>query len=690
MRVLAEFTAITSLEWSRIVNDISEASLTVDTLRCGCEWLADVRAARHELVIFRQIGTDPPERVWEGPIVRVTYRAGFVEIEARDVLWWLTRRSHRGRFTDDGQNAVEEAATAIKSAFTYDNPNVTSFLRVNARGGEDVTIAVNRHEGTYYDTLSDLVDAGVFHTALGRSIMVWDQHTPPGRTPMLRSPGDLNADIAVVEEGATLATRVIEAGNDTYGSNTPEPVIVNHAFNPSLEVSGSYWQVPRAEVIPFDMDGDGRDDDWLNLGQHTSWSRVKSSTGSGSWAGQVLAEPPVKPKPIGPEAAKPKAPARPVKGGMSDAAWKVVSAQYEQDYADYKHDLRIWTREHKSYSSDVKGYNRRVSQYNARLRSFRDAETVIYSTQQLACHEGQLVGANLTVWQVGPRESVLGLRLVGIDSDGELADRAFQEGPPIRCRTATDPVMLFVKGPVPKDTVKFRVEVYRDTDKTKWPTDDCGFRFDKFGLWDQGRVETWFDGDSKTVSVPSPLMGTQPPVGVIDYSWNGAPDASSSTARFSNPKVDPIYGLIETLVQDPTARTGAGMATAAKHLGHRNNPAPLVLSVPSTIALNPASELTIRELVAGVVVPVTTVGLCRDAQSETVLHRVEVRDTGTEEVTVGLVVAPYAHEVATPPQITAATFAAGDDEQVEPTAVPLAEGHPLADVGPTGDTGSED
>jgi hypothetical protein len=661
---LAQFEAVIYKSWARVLNDISEATVIVDTDKCGCDWLRDVRSVRQELVVYRSDGHGGEERVWEGPVVRAIYRAGTVEVQARDMLWWLTKRSSRGRFTDDGQNAVREAVTAITQAIAYDDPGIAPYVQYNDDNATTVTTAVNRHEETYYDTLSDLVDSGVFHTAVGRRILVWDSDHPYGRTLPVRTPDDLDADVSVSEDGTILATRVVNTGNDTYGASTPEPVIVNHAVNPSLESSESYWQVPKAEVIPFDTDNDGKQDETLNLGQHFSWNRVKDTHGSGQWAGEVLCEPPVKPKKIGPEPAVPKPPDKPSKGSMTDAEWKAASAAYDAAWKQYKADLRTYHREKKSYSADKKEYNKRISQYNARLRSYRDAEVVIYSTQQLACHESQVVGANLAVWQRGPRTSKLGLRLVGFDSDGEPGDRAFSEGPPVAVKSTTAPVMLFVKGTVPKDTVRFRVEVYRDTEKTKWPTDDCGFRFDKFGLWDQGRVETWFDGDSKTIPA---LHGS------VDYSWNGAPGASSSQAKFSNPKVDAIYGLVEMLNDNATQRTAAGLSNAAASMVRRLNPAPLVLDVPQDVPLNPATEITMRQLVAGTNVPVVTSGLCRNVQSDTTLHSLTVTEgsqsgsagDSPERVLVSLVAAPYAHLLPDDLSLTAAAAA------VEGQALPL-------------------
>ena len=65
---------------------MSKALVRISTggAKC-CDILGDLRTGRHEMVIYR--GDD---RVWEGPITRLAYRPGEVEIDARDVMFYPT------------------------------------------------------------------------------------------------------------------------------------------------------------------------------------------------------------------------------------------------------------------------------------------------------------------------------------------------------------------------------------------------------------------------------------------------------------------------------------------------------------------------------------------------------------------------------------------------------------------------
>ena len=87
--LLGEISDVYFLQWNRVRDDISAARIDVRApdKRC-CELLANARTVRHELVILRD-----GVRVWEGPIIRINYAADRIELEARDPMWYASRRA---------------------------------------------------------------------------------------------------------------------------------------------------------------------------------------------------------------------------------------------------------------------------------------------------------------------------------------------------------------------------------------------------------------------------------------------------------------------------------------------------------------------------------------------------------------------------------------------------------------------
>lgn len=227
---IGQFDKITRLRWSRVMNDVSQASLVVSTppeIPDCCSFYGDIRSIRHELVIFRN-----DERIWEGPVTRVAYFRDRVEIQARDVLFWAQRRVHRGRFADPA-NVVNQALAALDDALRYDDPNIYRWAQTYPSGGQTVRTAYNRADGTYFDALDDYTDRGLCFTAIGRRVLFWPSTRQIGQTAVLRSAEDFLGEVSVVEDGLALATRAVTNGNDEeFGASTPEPEVINYSINP--------------------------------------------------------------------------------------------------------------------------------------------------------------------------------------------------------------------------------------------------------------------------------------------------------------------------------------------------------------------------------------------------------------------------------------------------------------------------
>lgn len=268
-RQLGVFERTPTKVWTRTLDGISTAQITVtvpgDDADCA-DWLGQIRAWRHELVVFRD-----DRRVWEGPISRVVFLPGLVQVLARDVLGWMDRRSHRGRFTDPA-NGVAEVIQAVQDACTYDDPNVADYVLGYTDQAPLVTTAVNRHDSTYWDAIGDVLDQGVHVTAVGRAVVSWAAAAPISRTVTLESGSSLSADVSVIEDGLSLATRAINTGGSTYGATSPEPVIRNEATNPAVVGTAGY--------------SGGK---WFKI------STTAASWAAGGQAGRASAAPPVKP-----------------------------------------------------------------------------------------------------------------------------------------------------------------------------------------------------------------------------------------------------------------------------------------------------------------------------------------------------------------------------------------------------------
>src|SRR5687768_14409981 len=99
-RRLFQIDLPSSVKWGRLRDDISGATVIIRDPSKGCqEAMTKVHPNRHELVIYR--GT---ERVWEGPISRMRWHRDFIEVEARDVMYYAYRTVMRAGYDNSSTN----------------------------------------------------------------------------------------------------------------------------------------------------------------------------------------------------------------------------------------------------------------------------------------------------------------------------------------------------------------------------------------------------------------------------------------------------------------------------------------------------------------------------------------------------------------------------------------------------------
>ncbi|MFD4314977.1 hypothetical protein [Streptomyces sp. NPDC058548] len=204
--VVAQADVLLEVEWTRVLDDISEARVLIQAGEDCCAALGGVRPWRHKLVIYRN-----GRWCWEGPVVVPEWTgAGTVELFAYDPLAWLDRRvPHENmRFTD--KDLADIAAWLIADGFAPDDPghSVEIIAPTRIRGDR----AYEQDIGQTGDHLRDLAETGLDFTAVGSKILLMPENFS-GRVGSLTD-ADFPDGLAVVDDGLALATRWVIQGKD--------------------------------------------------------------------------------------------------------------------------------------------------------------------------------------------------------------------------------------------------------------------------------------------------------------------------------------------------------------------------------------------------------------------------------------------------------------------------------------------
>lgn len=202
-----------SLGWSRILDDTSEATISVPKSGRCCELLDVTYSWCNSVGIFRD-----GERVWEGPITGLEFTAEETIISARDVTQWLFRRLIRTLLDFTGTKAADLTAIAealIRHGLAPDDPNVLPYLRTLSSGivGERKYAA---ESGYVLDALRELGRTGMDWTALGRRIILSGE-TALARLPAL-SDEHFAGPLKIVEDGLAAVTAATVLGKGVRGA----------------------------------------------------------------------------------------------------------------------------------------------------------------------------------------------------------------------------------------------------------------------------------------------------------------------------------------------------------------------------------------------------------------------------------------------------------------------------------------
>lgn len=245
MTRVGQILDVSQVRWTRDRDGVSEADIRIEGSACSAQaaLLAGIEPKRSEIVIYR--GQD---RVWEGPVWRVGWHAGYVEINAHDVMAYVMAtplskdwdNRMRADYDANGDPIViytqpTEVTSRINNILQYemqrwetlDPPaNVLPYLQIHHFPNEARTTAYTQpFEMTAGEHIQGLGrTGGIDWTVVGRSLHVWDVSRSLGKTRLLTE-ADFFSEVIITAYGADMAAEVYVIGKDgKYGhASAPSP-----------------------------------------------------------------------------------------------------------------------------------------------------------------------------------------------------------------------------------------------------------------------------------------------------------------------------------------------------------------------------------------------------------------------------------------------------------------------------------
>jgi hypothetical protein len=207
--VLTDANVLLSVEWTRVLDDLSEATVLIQPDGDCCGALGRVRSWRHQLYLYRQ-----GKPVWNGPIITPTWKRDGIELVAMDIWAWLDRRvPHHDRIFK-AEDLTTIGSWLIADGFAPDDPghSVEVVAPTRIRGDREYQQDV----GQTGDHLRDLAKTGLDITVVGSRFVLLPEDfcARVGRLTDEDFPNGLN----VVEDGGSLASRWIVHGKEAEGS----------------------------------------------------------------------------------------------------------------------------------------------------------------------------------------------------------------------------------------------------------------------------------------------------------------------------------------------------------------------------------------------------------------------------------------------------------------------------------------
>ncbi|MER7114124.1 hypothetical protein ABT332_06505 [Saccharomonospora azurea] len=213
-QIVVELDDITDLWWQRVLDNHSEAEVTVGRAGHCCSRLSDVRSWRHELAIWRG-----RNEVWRGPIMQTRYGATHTTLRARDRWAWLDVRDVRETLEVEGDH-TQAALKLIDEALRHpdgfpDETEIRHFLDARPTGVWG-SFEYKPHQRSVGAELRNLAQGPLNATFVGRSLVIFGP--APLSTTALLQDKDFLADLEVLEDGYSTATRVTVVGQGVVAS----------------------------------------------------------------------------------------------------------------------------------------------------------------------------------------------------------------------------------------------------------------------------------------------------------------------------------------------------------------------------------------------------------------------------------------------------------------------------------------
>lgn len=268
-----ELRHISSLIFTFERDDFGAAMVTLNNPEANdCATLENIHTIRHEMLILRDGVV-----VWEGPITRIGWYAERIEIDAKDVSWYLTRRAFNYSAFDyagqSGVNATEAVMRALRHHYPLDgDPTGPDPWRIGEHlmaygsigapyDGDPKTAAkYDPFSLTLYDFLQRYVDrGGLDYVVRGRSIILYPHRVRVNQAVKLM-PEHFVQQPAIIEYGSQVFTRAVTTlqNGGYYVSLAPEEwlnyygtidkVINNTEDAEDTEADGTVQQLTELQV----------------------------------------------------------------------------------------------------------------------------------------------------------------------------------------------------------------------------------------------------------------------------------------------------------------------------------------------------------------------------------------------------------------------------------------------------------
>lgn len=247
MTRMAQIVDVSSVQWSRDRDGVSEATIRVVGAYCAAQ--ADVLAAiepkRHELVIFRG-----DERVWEGPIWRVGWHSDWVEINAHDVFQYLLGTPLSVPYSSAYPN-IETVPARIARILDFEldrwetlSPpaNIAPYLQIHQFPSTDpkTTAVTKAFEMTVGEHIQNLAHyGGIDFACVGRAFHVWDVDRHLGQTRLVTEADFLGSEVILTAYGSEHSQNTYVIGEDGVYGEAHNPVHADY-YGPWTTIYSAY------------------------------------------------------------------------------------------------------------------------------------------------------------------------------------------------------------------------------------------------------------------------------------------------------------------------------------------------------------------------------------------------------------------------------------------------------------------